>query len=244
VRVVVTGAGGARPGTAVDAVVIGAGPNGLVAANLLADAGWDVLVLEATDRPGGAVRSAEITAPGFVSDLCSAFYPLGAASPVLRRLGLERYGLTWRHAPEVLAHLLPDGRCAVLSRDLDTTAASVDAFAAGDGDAWRAEAATWRRGARRARRQRRPRRAGPQRAGRRRVRRRGARRPAPRLRRPRLRGAGNWLGSPGWGSGRHRRDAVVAGAGRQPVDPARPAPPPAVPILWPATRNPPDPSSG
>jgi phytoene dehydrogenase-like protein len=134
-----------RPGTEVDAVVIGAGHNGLVAANVLADAGWDVLVLEATDRPGGAVASGELTAPGFTSDLCSAFYPLGAASPALRALELDRYGLTWRHAPAVLAHLLPDDRCAVLSRDVAETAASVDGFAPGDGAAWRAEADTWRR---------------------------------------------------------------------------------------------------
>src|SRR5690606_34817819 len=118
----------------VDAIVIGAGHNGLVAANLLADAGWDVLVLEAAESPGGAVRSAELTAPGFVSDLCSAFYPLGAASPVLRGLGLTDYGVRWRHAPAVLAHLLPDGRAAVLSRDPERTAASVAAFAPGDGE--------------------------------------------------------------------------------------------------------------
>ena len=62
-----------------DAVVIGSGPNGLVAANVLADAGWDVVVLEAADHPGGAVSSAEVTAPGFVSDMFSAFYPLAAA---------------------------------------------------------------------------------------------------------------------------------------------------------------------
>ncbi|SDK54862.1 Phytoene dehydrogenase-related protein [Glycomyces sambucus] len=129
----------------VDAVVIGAGPNGLVAANLLAQEGWDVLVLEAASEPGGAVRTAEIAAPGFRSDRCSAFYPLGAASPVIRGLGLEAHGLRWRRAPDVLAHLLPGGRAAVLSQDLDRTAASLDAFAAGDGDAWRAEFATWRR---------------------------------------------------------------------------------------------------
>src|SRR5512139_2311307 len=107
---------------AADAVVIGAGHNGLVAANLLADAGWDVLVLEATEVPGGAVRSAQVTAPGYLSDLFSSFYPLGYASPVLRGLDLNRYGLKWTHAPDVLAHLLPDGRAAVINRDLDATA--------------------------------------------------------------------------------------------------------------------------
>ena len=126
-------------------MIIGAGHNGLVAANRLVDAGWSVLVLEATDSPGGAVRSAEVTADGFASDLCSAFYPLAAASPVLAGLGLHKYGLRWRHAPLVLAHLLPDDRCVALSRDLDETAASVESFAAGDGDVWRAEVADWQR---------------------------------------------------------------------------------------------------
>jgi phytoene dehydrogenase-like protein len=120
-----------------DAVVIGAGPNGLVAANLLADAGWSVVILESQPVPGGAVRSAEVTAPGFTNDLFSAFYPLTAASPVMQRLHLERWGLQWRHAPAVLAHPTPDGPAAVLSRDLDTTCASLDRFAPGDGDAWR-----------------------------------------------------------------------------------------------------------
>jgi phytoene dehydrogenase-like protein len=120
-----------------DAVVIGAGPNGLVAANVLADAGWSVVVLEAQSAPGGAVRSAEVTAPGFTNDLFSAFYPLTAASPVMQRLHLEQWGLQWRHAPAALAHPTPDGPAAVLSRDLDTTCASLDRFAPGDGDAWR-----------------------------------------------------------------------------------------------------------
>lgn len=129
----------------VDAVVIGAGPNGLVAANLLADAGWDVLVLEAQPTPGGAVRSAEVTAPGFVTDLYSSFYPLGLASPVVAGLGLAEHGLRWRHAPAALAHPLLDGRAAVLSRDLGSTAASVEAFGAGDGASWERMAADWRR---------------------------------------------------------------------------------------------------
>ncbi|MCX4473289.1 NAD(P)/FAD-dependent oxidoreductase [Micromonospora sp. NBC_01655] len=126
-----------------DAVVVGAGHNGLVAANLLADAGWDVLVLEATGAPGGAVRSAEVTAPGYLSDLYSAFYPLGYASPVLAGLELDRHGLSWTHAPDVLAHLLPDGRAAVLNRDLDATAASLAAFAPADGERWRRAYADW-----------------------------------------------------------------------------------------------------
>jgi phytoene dehydrogenase-like protein len=115
--------------------VIGAGHNGLVAANLLVDAGWDVLVCEATSHTGGAVRSAEVAAPGYLSDLFSAFYPMSAASPVLKALDLHSYGLEWAHAPAVLAHVFPDDRCAVLSRDLQVTAESVESFHAGDGDA-------------------------------------------------------------------------------------------------------------
>jgi phytoene dehydrogenase-like protein len=79
-----------------DAVVVGAGHNGLVAANLLADAGWTVAVLEAQPEPGGAVRSGELTVPGFCHDLFSAFYPFTAASPVVASLGLEAHGLRWR----------------------------------------------------------------------------------------------------------------------------------------------------
>src|SRR5688572_13559848 len=119
-----------------DAVVIGAGPNGLVAANLLADEGWSVEVLEAQERPGGAVKSSELE-PGYVIDDFSSFYPLAAASRVFRGLELERHGLRWAHGPFALAHPAADGSCAVLSRDLDETARSLDGFAAGDGDAWR-----------------------------------------------------------------------------------------------------------
>jgi hypothetical protein len=129
----------------VDAVVIGAGHNGLVAANLLADAGWEVLVKEATGDPGGSVRTAELTAPGFRNDVCSAFYPLGAASPVSTGWALEAYGLEWSHAPDVLAHVLPDNRCAVLSQDVARTAESMAAFAPADAAAWREETDQWQR---------------------------------------------------------------------------------------------------
>ncbi|MFI5865064.1 phytoene desaturase family protein [Streptomyces sp. NPDC051546] len=128
-----------------DAVVIGAGPNGLVAANLLVDAGWSVEVLEAQPEPGGAVRSDRGVHPDYVSDLFSAFYPLAAASPVLARLDLAAEGLRWSHAPSVLAHPLSDGRCAVLERRLQDTCDGLAEFAAADGDAWQDMYRTWSR---------------------------------------------------------------------------------------------------
>ena len=81
-----------------DAVVVGAGHNGLVAASVLADAGWSVEIVEAADEPGGALRSFALE-PGFVSDHCASFFPLGAASPAFRSLDVP-----WRHGPLVLAH--------------------------------------------------------------------------------------------------------------------------------------------
>jgi phytoene dehydrogenase-like protein len=119
----------------VDAVVIGSGPNGLVSAIALADAGWDVLVLEAADSFGGAVRSTEDD--GWISDRFSSNYPLGVASPVLRTLELEKFGLKWAHAPLPLVHLLDeDGSSVAVHPDPEDTAKSIGVDDPGDGDAW------------------------------------------------------------------------------------------------------------
>ena len=128
-----------------DAIVIGAGPNGLVAANVLADAGWDVLVLEAQPEPGGAVKSGEFVEPGFTSDLFSAFYPLGIVSPHLKALDLQSYGLEWITAEAVVAHPASDGSCATLWQDVERTAESVGRFDGRDADAWRRLSEQWLR---------------------------------------------------------------------------------------------------
>jgi phytoene dehydrogenase-like protein len=120
----------------VDAVVVGAGPNGLVAANLLADAGWDVLVLEAQPEPGGGVSSAGYLGEGWTTDVCSAFYPLAASSPIFRGLHLEDWGVKWLHSGAVLANPLGGGDAAILRRDAAATAESLEQLCAGDGDAW------------------------------------------------------------------------------------------------------------
>ncbi|WP_436776355.1 phytoene desaturase family protein [Yinghuangia sp. YIM S09857] len=129
-----------------DAVVIGSGPNGLVAANLLADHGWRVVVLEAQESPGGAVRSDRGVHPDFVNDLFSSFHPLAAASPVVAGLGLHEFGLRWSHAPAVLGHPLGDGRCAVLHRGVEATAAGLARdFGDADADGWRPLSDLWTR---------------------------------------------------------------------------------------------------
>jgi phytoene dehydrogenase-like protein len=105
-----------------DAVVIGAGPNGLAAAIELARAGRSVRVVEASDTIGGGCRSAPLTLPGFVHDVCSAFHPLGAASPFFRELDLAKHGLEWIEPGAAVAHPLDDGTAVVLERSLDATA--------------------------------------------------------------------------------------------------------------------------
>jgi len=113
-----------------DAVIVGSGPNGLAAGITIAEKGRSVLVLEAADTIGGGMRSAELTLPGFVHDVCSAIHPLGTASPMFGRLPLEAYGLSWVHSPLPLAHPLDDGRAVAVERSLQQTAANLGADAA------------------------------------------------------------------------------------------------------------------
>src|ERR671922_2795447 len=109
--------------TELDAIVVGAGPNGLAAAIVIAETGRKVVVFEAADRPGGGCRSAELTLPGFVHDICSAVHPFALASPFFRTLPLAAYGLAWLEPPAMLAHPFDDGTCRVVYRSLDRTVA-------------------------------------------------------------------------------------------------------------------------
>ena len=116
-----------------DAVIVGSGPNGLAAAITLARAGCSVLVCEANATIGGGTRSAELTLPGFVHDVCSAVHPLACGSPFLKTLSLERCGLEWIYPEIPLAHPLDDGLAACLHRDVDVTAEQLR----GDSSAYR-----------------------------------------------------------------------------------------------------------
>ena len=116
--------------------MIGSGPNGLTAAIRLARAGRSVIVLEAAEHPGGAVRTEELTLPGFRHDTFSSVYPAAVASPVFAGMPLSEHGLEWVHPPACMAHPLPDGEAAVLYRDLAATARSLDRQHPGDGQSW------------------------------------------------------------------------------------------------------------
>ena len=108
-----------------DAVVVGAGPNGLAAAITLARDGLRVLVAEARDQIGGGSRTAELTMPGFRHDVCSAVYGLGVASPFFRTVPLDGYGLEWIEPPVLLGHPLDDGTAVVMERSIEATAATM-----------------------------------------------------------------------------------------------------------------------
>ena len=122
------GHGQSRP----DAVVVGSGPNGLAAALVLAGDGYGTRVYEAEPEPGGGLRTAELTRPGFRHDVCSAIHPMAAASPFLRSLPLEEHGLEWIQPDAELAHPLPGGDAVLLERSIDATARALGP----DGDAW------------------------------------------------------------------------------------------------------------
>jgi phytoene dehydrogenase-like protein len=109
-----------------DAVVVGSGPNGLVAAITLARAGRSVLIVEAADTLGGGTRSAELTLPGFVHDVCSTIHALATASPCFREMPLAEHGLEFVHPPAPLAHPLDDGTAVMLERSVAETAAGME----------------------------------------------------------------------------------------------------------------------
>src|SRR5947209_12140212 len=103
----------------VDALIVGSGPNGLSAAVAFARAGLSVRVHEAQPTIGGGTRSAALTLPGFLHDVCSAIHPMAAASPFFAQLGLAEHGLEWIHPEVILAHPLDDGTAVALFRSLE-----------------------------------------------------------------------------------------------------------------------------
>ena len=125
-----------------DAIVIGSGPNGLVAATMLARAGWSVTVLEGNDVAGGAIASQAMTAPGYIHDPYSAFYGMLHASPVFTELGLDRR-VEWARFDVPMAAALAPERASALYADVDRTAKALGAFAPADEAAWRELVQWW-----------------------------------------------------------------------------------------------------
>ena len=111
--------------TPLDAVIVGAGPNGLAAAIELARRGLSVRVLEAKETIGGGARTEELTLPGFRHDVCSAIHPMSVVSPFLTSLPLADFGLEWRYSPSAIAHPLDDGSAATIEQSIETTAAAL-----------------------------------------------------------------------------------------------------------------------
>ena len=115
-----------------DAVVVGAGPNGLTAAIMLARAGLSVKLIEAGETIGGGMRTQELTLPGFHHDVCSAIHPTAVVSPAFRMIGLENLGVRWDYPPICLAHPFEDGTAALLHKSVEETGRSLGP----DAQAW------------------------------------------------------------------------------------------------------------
>ena len=119
--------------SACDVAIVGSGPNGLSAAIVAAQRGLSTIVFEAHDTIGGGLRSAELTLPGFLHDVCSSVHPMGAASPFFRALPLGQHGLEWITPPAAAAHPLDSGEAVMLWNDVERTADGLGS----DGAAWR-----------------------------------------------------------------------------------------------------------
>lgn len=109
-----------------DAVIVGSGPNGLAAAITLACKGYKILILEAASKPGGGLRSDELTFPGYIHDVCSAIHPLAKASEFFQSLPLEEFGLEWINPEIALAHPFDDGTAGFLYQSVENTANTLD----------------------------------------------------------------------------------------------------------------------
>src|SRR5450432_504597 len=111
--------------SAYDAIIVGSGPNGLSAAIALRREGLNVLIIEREQSIGGGMRSAELTMPGFIHDICSAIHPMSAGSPFFQTIPLQEFGMEYIHSPIAAAHPFDDGSVALLKNSIDDTASSL-----------------------------------------------------------------------------------------------------------------------